>query len=304
MTITEAQQLLLTHFCRTQQLPTGYQAMAIEYFLPLAQALAQASHNNHSGKPLIIGINGCQGSGKSTLAGLLEQLLNKYHKLSAANLSIDDFYHTKARRQGLASDIHPLFITRGVPGTHDIDLLQHTIAALSVPHSTESSIAIPRFDKARDDRLATELWDNIKPPVDIIILEGWCVGIQEVNNRLSSPVNKLEENEDSEGIWRNTIYTHVEQNYAPLFQQISTLIMLKAPHFDCVYQWRKKQEEKLEQRLGTQSSSAIMTTEALERFIQHYQRLTEDMLLSLPIVADIVFELNTRHQITRRLNRH
>ncbi|MEO0442550.1 MAG: hypothetical protein AAFZ92_02260 [Pseudomonadota bacterium] len=283
---------LLNDFCRSQCLPAYYQAMAQRYFMPLAQALAQQS--SQARKPLFIGINGCQGSGKSTLATLLTTVLaGQYHK-KVAKLSIDDFYLTKAERQQLAKDIHPLFLTRGVPGTHDMRLLNKTLDSLA---STDTT-AIPRFNKAIDDRAASDHWDSMAAAADIIILEGWCVGVTpQTEETLFVPVNDLESNEDAEGLWRNTINTAISQDYLPLFTKIDKLIMLKAPSFDCVYHWRKKQEDKLRAKTDSANSTTLMDDAALTRFIQHYQRLSEHLLSTLAHTADLVFELNIQHQI-------
>ena len=42
-------------------------------------------------------------------------------------LSIDDYYFSKKKRIKLSKKIHPLLITRGVPGTHDIVALKNDI---------------------------------------------------------------------------------------------------------------------------------------------------------------------------------
>ena len=38
-------------------------------------------------------------------------------------VSIDDFYKTRKDRKLLSKNKHSLLMTRGVPGTHDIDLM-------------------------------------------------------------------------------------------------------------------------------------------------------------------------------------
>ena len=39
-------------------------------------------------------------------------------------MSIDDFYKTSADRNKMAKQKHPFFKTRGVPGTHDTNLIK------------------------------------------------------------------------------------------------------------------------------------------------------------------------------------
>ncbi len=297
---TDAETQLLNNFCSAQRLPDHYQTLATRYFLPLAKELAEESD---TGKTLFIGINGCQGSGKSTVAALLTQVLIDIYKKKVANLSIDDFYYKKAQRKQLAEDVHPLFSTRGVPGTHDIELLKKALHQL---FHTSGSIRIPRFNKAVDDRFPESNWDSIDGPVDIIILEGWCVGVTpQPSNELYTPTNTLEIEEDIQAIWRNTINKAIKEEYSPIFKQFNKLIMLKAPSFECVYDWRKKQEDKLQALQSSQGKNAdamsgIMDEKRLQRFIQHYQRLTEHMLATLPQQADVTLYLNAEHQIVKR----
>ncbi len=297
-------QRLINDFCVQERLPDSYKVIADKYFLPLTYEILALVKSQPSGKPFMIGINGSQGSGKSTLALLLSTILTEHYHKSVANLSIDDFYQTKSERQQMAAKIHPLLQTRGVPGTHDIALLNTTLSDLS---GNKGPAVIPRFDKSIDDRHPRNEWDSIQAPVDIIILEGWCVGARpQTEQQLSKPINTLEQQEDEQGTWRNYINQLIIKDYLPLFKQLDTLIMLRAPSFDCVYQWRQKQENKLREKIqetkGTSSNdqSGIMTQEQLQRFIQHYERLTIDMINTLPNHADIVFNLGTDHTITSR----
>src|SRR5690349_12906939 len=81
-------------------------------------------------RPLLLGVSGLQGSGKSTLARQLAQSAHA-RGIPAVALSIDDFYLGRRARARLAREVHPLLATRGVPGTHDLDLMHATIDALA-----------------------------------------------------------------------------------------------------------------------------------------------------------------------------
>ena len=74
-------------------------------------------------KPLIIGLAGGQGSGKTTISSILTLILQKYFRLNIFKVSIDDFYKTRKDRKILSKKKNSLLMTRGVPGTHDIDLM-------------------------------------------------------------------------------------------------------------------------------------------------------------------------------------
>src|SRR5688572_25557618 len=171
MAMNSSLQSALENFAVNEQLPASYLDTVEQWFLPLAEQVLRKASTNH--QALLVGVSGCQGSGKSTLASLLVLLLKELMGLNAINLSIDDFYLTHADRQMLARTVHPLLATRGVPGTHDIDLALETIAKLR----GQGTVAIPRFDKAVDDRMPREQWPVVMAPMDVIVLEGWCLSV-------------------------------------------------------------------------------------------------------------------------------
>lgn len=279
---------LLKTFIADHQLPDSYLDTAHRWFVPLAESMAGRVP---SGKLRVIGIVGSQGSGKSTLADLLERLFTDLSGLQVASLSLDDFYRTRSERERLARDVHPLLATRGVPGTHDVELAVRTIQQLL--HG-EGEVRIPRFDKSLDDRRPESRWDRRTAPVDAVILEGWCLAAEsEDAAALGAPINRLEAEEDPEGIWRRYVNNRLGAEYPALFRLIDELVMLKAPGFDCVYQWRLQQESKLARRPGDH----VMSEEQLRRFVEHFERITRNCLRTLPTRADLVYELNGRQEI-------
>ncbi|MAZ86926.1 MAG: hypothetical protein CL693_04735 [Cellvibrionaceae bacterium] len=279
-------------FLQQHRLPADYAENLNRYFTPLAAALARRAGQQST--PLKVLINGSQGSGKTTLGDALVMLLARQHQLSAVAISIDDFYLTRHERETLARDIHPLLLTRGVPGTHDLRLAEDTLRKLA---EANTNVAIPRFDKAKDDRMTQAEWPVIDAPVDIIILEGWCVNAQaQAMQDLIEPINELEAQEDSEGNWRHYVNTQLQLDYRDLFQSFDCSIMLKAPSFDCVFRWRQEQEEKLKAKNHHQGSG-LMSDAEIARFIQHYQRITEHNLAILPQQVDYLFSLDEEREI-------
>lgn len=267
-----------------------------EHFRPLAERIAlQAEPLNH---PLVVGINGCQGSGKSTLAQALAWLLKHEHQASSCIMSLDDFYLTQAERQQLDLDVHPLLAQRGVPGTHDTRMATRLLSLLK---DGQCPVDIPRFSKADDERAPADQWQRVSTTPDIVILEGWCLGVGAQNFLdLIEPINDLERQEDRDGIWRHFVNTQLQQHYQPLFKLIDSMTMLKAPSFDCVHRWRVEQEEKLRGSLSADDGrSGLMTSEQIGRFIQHFQRLTEHALETLPETVDCLLELDQQRHITR-----
>jgi len=245
--------------------------------------------------PLVAGICGAQGSGKSTMSLALAAALDRIG-LKVAALSIDDFYLSRAARITLAHDVHPLFATRGVPGTHDIGLAMATIRRLSQASADETN-RLPRFDKAVDDRAPEASWPEFIGRADIILLEGWCVGARpEAEQVLAAPINRLEREEDPDGRWRHTVNTRLAVDYQPLFAELDMLLMIAAPSFDAVFAWRREQEHKLAARAGT-AGHAVMDDDAVARFIMHYERLTRHILAEMPTRADGVLALDPARDI-------
>lgn len=282
----------IADFSLAHRLPESYRLTAERYFLPLAQQLVQLHANSG---PLLVGINGCQGSGKSTLSQFLVAALAQVN-VSAVALSLDDFYLTHAERQALAREIHPLLATRGVPGTHDLDLMSTTLSSLMADQETEPrTIVVPCFDKATDDRTETAQWFTVALPVDVVIWEGWCLGVPpQPDDRLATPINALEMNEDPGGQWRAFVNDALTA-YQSLFDAVDFWVMLKAPNFDSVYQWRLEQEQKLAEVAS--NPSALMSAEQLSRFIRFYQRLTEWGFESVPTRCDWLFTLDANRRI-------
>ena len=108
-------------FLKVHQLGEPYLEVAEKWFKPLAASLVAYQRDRSSA--VLVAMNGSQGSGKSTLSNYLVAALKNEYQLNAVALSLDDFYYTHAKRKKLSETIHPLFATRGVPGTHDISLL-------------------------------------------------------------------------------------------------------------------------------------------------------------------------------------
>jgi D-glycerate 3-kinase len=284
---------LVERFLEEERLPDSFRATLSDWYLPLVERLLAMLQATDA--PLLAGINGAQGTGKSTLARFLTQALQR-QQLRVANLSLDDFYLDGARRAGLARRVHPLLASRGVPGTHDLDLLRRIFQLVCNPGST-GALLLPRFDKSTDEPLPRSAWDAVSLPVDLVLLEGWFVGLApQKEAQLSEPVNSLEAREDSAGTWRHYVNARLA-DYQWLFDRLDFLLMLRAPSFACVYRWRGLQEQKLAAVAGTRGNK-VMDEAGLERFIQHFERLTRHCLAELPARADLVFQLDEQHRIT------
>ena len=293
---------------KAHTLPNSYRDTVQNWLVPIAYSIAMEHPKNNAPQKstkstaLVLGVQGAQGSGKSTCSDFLKEIFESAHQLTTVVLSIDDFYLTRAERETLAKNIHPLLQTRGVPGTHDTQLAIETINTLK-SHTSATSTPIPRFSKAKDDRATKEEWDHAKGPIDIIILEGWFIGLTaQQDELLLNATNTLEQHEDPNRQWRTYVNQQLKNEYAELFALLDKLIVLKAPSFDCVYRWRKTQEDKLINSLVAKDGenadlSKTLTPDALKRFIAHYERLTEHALSTLPQQADWCLHLDANQKI-------
>ena len=252
------------------------------------------------GKTLILGLSGSQGSGKTTVTGILQIILKKFFKKNIYIISIDDFYKTLRDRNRMSQQKHSLFKTRGVPGTHDINLIKNFF--ISVKRKKFKKIKLPKFNKSIDDRSKKNYWHNINKRPEIIILEGWCVGAKpQINSSLRKPVNILERHEDKDLIWRKYANEKLKKEYKEIFAMIDYFIFMKVPNFKMVFKWRLLQESKLKKKFHYKKK--IMTYSAIKRFIMFYQRITLQMMKDLSKSASIVLLLKKNHEIKRVLFR-
>lgn len=278
---------------KQHKLDPSYLASAQYWFDPLVDSLV--SSREAVSRPILVGINGSQGSGKSTLCAYLEMAIATKYGARVLTLSMDDFYLTRKQRLEKSEFVHPLFATRGVPGTLDMALLNLTLDALLLDSSGEP-VSIPRFDKSADDRFAEA--EIVQQPVDIILLEGWCLGARpQTKEALLEPVNDLERLEDSKAEWRKHINRVLEQDFLPLYNRIDRWVMLQAPGFDRVYQWRLEQEHKLAQAWGDTSGKRIMSDAQVARFIELFRRITESCLNDLPARVHHLYVLDDSRKI-------
>ena len=248
------------------------------------------------GKTLFLGFSGGQGSGKTTTTGILKIILKKFFKRNVYVISIDDFYKTLKDRKKMSYNIHPLFKTRGVPGTHDVNLVKNFFNFLI--KKKFKKFKLPKFDKSIDDRLKKKYWYSIKKRPEIIMLEGWCVGAKPQSNFfIKKPINILEKNEDKELIWRKYVNEKLKKEYKKIFTMIDHFVFMKIPNFNMVFKWRLLQENKL--RKKSHLRKKIMSYNEIKHFIMFYQRITLQMLKDLSKSASVVILLNRKHEIKR-----
>ena len=263
------------------------------FYIPICEKIYQDFKKNKKIK--IIGLTGGQGAGKSTITQIIKLILNYKYNLNVVYFSIDNFYKTLKERKKLSKNIHKLFKTRGVPGTHDTKLLRKFFSDLM--KKKFKPILLPTFDKSKDDRTPKKKRKKINKQPHIIIFEGWCVGARpQKNKNLIKPINILEKKEDLKLIWRKKVNKELKNEYSKIFSKINKLIFLKVPNFECVYKWRLLQEKKLKL---TSRGKKIMSAIQVRQFIMYYERITKQMLKDLSGKAYAVLYLDKKHRFSK-----
>ncbi|KAG1794389.1 P-loop containing nucleoside triphosphate hydrolase protein [Suillus plorans] len=234
--------------------------------------------------PLFVGVQGPQGSGKTFLTSRLRaHLANPPHSLAVTVLSIDDLYLPHSGLQSLAeSNPHNiLFQGRGQPGTHDVPLGTSVFRNLKKINEVHAgTVDIPIFDKSlfngQGDRISDG--ETVKGPVDVVVLEGWCVGFfptskELVEERLKEPVPTLEP--DMFDMKAFVSVDHVlavnEQlkRYVEWWSALDAFIQIKGPssaQLSIIYQWRLQQEHNMKTKNGGKG----MTDDQVKTFVDRY----------------------------------
>ena len=263
------------------------------YLIPICFWISKKAEKK---RPYFVGLAGGQGTGKTTISSLIRIILIKYFKLNVFRISIDDFYKTRRERINLSKRIHPMLLTRGVPGTHDINMILNFFKKSKVKKFKR--LKLPTFNKAVDDRFNKNRWYDLKKRPDVVIFEGWCVGAKsEKNISLKKTINSMEKVKDHKQIWRRYVNQQLKSKYKSLYSKLNCLIYLKAKNFSLLQKWRLKQERKLWVNSKKKSNLKIMSRGDVINFMQTYQRITQNMFRYMPKYASIILTLNSNHQI-------
>lgn len=225
-------------------------------YLPIYEWIRRKVDTKSDGRPLFVGLHCPQGGGKTTMCEALRQLF-EFEGRTCVVMSIDDFYYTHAQLTKLAG-IHPnnpLLHGRGNPGTHDADLMLATLDSLLAARS-DATVRIPRYDKSarkgQGDRRAEAEWPEVSSAnVDLVILEGWCLGFQPQGDRATGQLSQVDK--------------YLAADLASVYGRFDAFIVIRVPDINVVYTWR----EQAEQGLRDQGRGA-MTPDEVRKFVDRY----------------------------------
>ena len=233
----------------------------------------------------LIGLSALPGCGKSSLGIWLETAARNLG-LSLQVVSIDDFYFP-ADQLERSMQGNPWGVPRALPGSHDVKLLQQTLA-----HWRKGQdVQCPQFDKAlRNGRGDRSGWRACN--ADLLVLEGWFVGceggydptLQERELVPPLTANELAYRKQTEQIL---------QRYQPIWTQLDQLWQLRATDPQSPRLWKRQQENDMH----TSRGSSLNGSE-LDGFIRMIlSAIPSETVKNIP--ADIVLDVDSSRELTR-----
>ncbi|YAF94187.1 MAG: glycerate kinase [Nodularia sp. CChRGM 3473] len=279
-----------SQFCQTnlQLSPQAMLGMLWDLWLPMGIKLA--SHRQQLGHPLIQGILGSQGTGKTTMSQVLSLILQQLGYCTLC-LSLDDLYKTYSDRLALRQQ-DPRLIWRGPPGTHDLDL---GLNLLDQIRQGKSPVSVPRFDKSAYNGAGDRTTPEIVNGVDIVLFEGWFVGVQPLNPNVFDHAPPPILTDEDKAFARDM--NHQLKNYLPLWERLDSLFVLYPIDYRYSLTWRKQAEQQM-----IAAGKSGMNDTQIEEFVNYFWRSLHPELFIQPLVkspssVDLVIEIHPDHSM-------
>ncbi|KAH9174940.1 P-loop containing nucleoside triphosphate hydrolase protein [Lactarius sanguifluus] len=230
-----------------------------------------------SSSPLFVALQGPQGSGKTFLTEHVKRSLSsadeRHPALRVATLSIDDLYlpHTQLKTVASSNPENALLRGRGQPGTHDIALGLSLLRSLKdINRSPTVSLVV------KEIVLPESEWTPIHGPLDVVLLEGWCVGFypqlrQYIERRINQIPLGLEQTFDVSAYTLEHILDvnqHLAE-YAKWWDLFDVFVQIAPPiesPYVHIYKWRLEQEHAMK----ATTDGKGMTDEQVKKFVDRY----------------------------------
>lgn len=221
--------------------------------------------------PLVVSLGGLPGTGKSTFVRACSELLQQRFGRRVCGFSLDDVYLTQVERVELARSTHPLLEFRGVPGTHDLELAFATLERL-MTLSGDESVAVPRFDKLRDERATEPEWPVVRGRQHVVFLDAWFWGtLPGSAETLATALNERERREDPDGRYRAHVRAALAGRYQELFARSQLHVHLLAPNHEASVRWRIEQGRN--EALARGLDPAEVDPLRVRRFLELFERV-------------------------------
>ena len=202
--------------------------------LPL---LSQAYKFQNYSDRKIIGISALPGTGKTTLGKWLEAISLKLN-FKIAVISIDDFY-LPSNEMKLAIKNNPWNVSRGFPGSHSVKLMHEKLLNWKI----NGELNVPVFDKSLRNGLGDRSHWRLDNP-DLLILEGWFLGIEPLSIDDDEQLNKLINMNPDESRYRYNIQKNLH-TYLEVWNLLDNIWHLKPLKIEYMNIWKTNQEKEM-----------------------------------------------------------
>ncbi len=136
-------------------------------------------------------------------------------------------------------------------------------------------------------------WDLVSGAVDVVILEGWFVGVRPVEPQQFAAAPPPIQTEADRG-FAQTVNTALEA-YLPLWERLDHQIVLHIADYNLSKQWRREAEHKA---IATGKSG--MSDAEIDAFVEYFWRALHPELFITPLtrdpqLADLIIEVEPDH---------
>ncbi|PXF49874.1 D-glycerate 3-kinase, chloroplastic [Gracilariopsis chorda] len=215
-------------------------------------------------RPFILGFCCPQGGGKTTMTSFLDILLRTAGK-SVQIASLDDFYLTNAEQRQVAkrNPSNRLMQYRGMPGTHDLPLLNDTLDSLR----RGEEVSIPKYDKTafngRGDRAPKKNWKDVSDSTDIVLFEGWCLGFEPIPEDIITDPDLF-------------VVNKALKDFTSIYKRLDGIFIIEIQNMDWVFDWRL-QAERGSRASGRPGLSDEQVKDFVSRFMPAYKHYTPNL---------------------------